>query len=108
MIEILLGSKVKEDILLFLLKNDEYYPSQLARILKFALISIQKQSDRLEEAGIVISTLQGKTRMYRFNPRYFFLNELKALLKKVYLSLPEEDKEKYIIRKRPRRKGKSL
>ena len=106
MIEILLGSRVKEEILLFLLKNDDYYPTQLARVLNYALISVQRQSDRLEEAGVVISKLKGKTRIYRFNPRYYFLNELKALLEKVYKSLPQEDKEKYIIRKRPRRRGK--
>ena len=108
MIEILLGSKVKEEILLFLFKNDEYYPSQLAKILNYALISIQNQSDRLEQAGVVISTLKGKTRIYQFNPRYFFLPELKALINKVFTVLPEEDKEKFIIRKRPRRKGKPL
>lgn len=108
MIEILLGSKVKEEILIFLLKNGEYYPTQLAGILNYALISIQKQSDRLEEAGIVISVLKGKTRVYSFNPRYFFLNELMALMEKVYRVLPKEDKEKYIIRKRPRRRRKPL
>ncbi len=75
------------------------------------LYSFQCALARLEKGGIVVSHKEGKTRLYQFNPRYPFLNELKAFLEKAYICFPDEIRQKYyepLVRKRPRRAGKPL
>ncbi|MFW6134869.1 MAG: ArsR family transcriptional regulator [Elusimicrobiota bacterium] len=60
-----------------------------------------------EEGRILVSQKKGNTRIFTFNPSYAFLDELKALLDKGKKMLPEEEIEKYYIkRKRPRKTGK--
>lgn len=111
MLESLFGSKVLEKILFYLLVNNKCYGSQLNSIFEESLSSFQKGLDRLEFGGIIVSFLEGKTRVYQFNPRYPFLSELKSFLKKAYAFLPIELRERFYqpkIRKRPRRKGKPL
>ena len=109
MLESLFGSKTIEKILFYLLVNNRCYGSQLSRIFNESLSPFQKALDRLETGGIIVSFLEGKTRIYQFNPRYPFLSELKELMQKAYEFLPSEFKEQFYqsaIRKRPRRKGK--
>lgn len=100
-----------EKVLFFLLKNRSCYGSQLSKVFEQALSPIQKVLDRLEDGGIIVSFLEGKTRIYQFNPRYPFLKELEAFLSKAYEFLPQEIKERYYEtkeRRRPRKKGKPL
>jgi hypothetical protein len=111
MLEPIFGTKNMEKVLFFLLMNQHCYGQQLSREFDEALSPFQKVLDRLENGGIVVSFLEGKTRSYQFNPRYPFLKELKSFLYKAYDFLPKEIKEKYYepkIRKRPRRRGKPL
>jgi hypothetical protein len=111
MLEPIFGSKTIEKILFFLLENKRCYGNQLKKIFNESLTPFQKSLDRLEIGGVIVSFLEGKTRIYQFNPRYPFLSELMIFLKKAYEFLPKELKEKYYdlkIRKRPRRKGKPL
>ena len=70
---------------------------------------IQNQLDKFEEGGALSFKMVGRSRLYQFNPRFYYLKELKALLNKALGSLPEEEIKKYYRnRKRPRRKGKPL
>lgn len=111
MLESLLGAPVIEKVLFYLLLNQKCYPSQMREVFQTPLYSFQRALVRLEKGGIIVSHREGKTLIYQFNPRYPFLNELKAFLEKAYQFLPEEIRKKYyepIIRKRPRRQGKSL
>ena len=111
MLESLFGNPVIEKILFFLIANEETYPSQLKNIFQSPLYSFQRAFARLEKGGAIVSHREGKTLIYQFNPRYPFLNELKAFLQKAYDFLPQEMREKYyepIMRKRPRRQGKPL
>lgn len=111
MLEPLFGSKIIEKILFFLLINNRCYGTQLSKTFNKALSHFQKGLDRLEAGSIIVSFLEGKTRVYQFNPRYPFLSELKAFLQKAYEFLPDELKEQHyrpIVRRRPRRKGKPL
>ncbi|MEI6242575.1 MAG: ArsR family transcriptional regulator [Chlamydiota bacterium] len=111
MLESLFGGKNVEKVFFYLLINDRCYGGLLRRTFGQALSPFQKVLDRLETGGIAVSFLEGKTRWYQFNPRYPFLQELKAFLTKAYAFLPQETKDKYyepVIRKRPRRKGKPL
>ena len=111
MLEAIFGGKNLEKVLFFILVNEQCYGAQLSRVFNQALSPFQKALDRLEDGGVVVSFLVGKTRSYQFNPRYPFLAELQAFLKKAYEFLPQEVKEKYYepkIRRRPRKKGKPL
>jgi DNA-binding transcriptional ArsR family regulator len=109
MLEALFGNIIVEKILLFLNIYGEGYPLGMAKTFNVPVNRIQQQLKRLEEGGIVVSRLAGRVRLYTFNPRYPFLNELKAFISKAYDFLPKEEKEKYYRqRTRPRRPGKPL
>ncbi|OVE75563.1 transcriptional regulator [bacterium E08(2017)] len=109
MIEPILGSKNAERVLIYLLARDQGYAREIARFWGADPDSIQKQLARLERGGILDSRLQGRTRLYRFNPRYSFLKELKALLNKALSFYPQDEQETIlVVRRRPRRKDKPL
>jgi predicted transcriptional regulator len=111
MLEKLFGNIVIEKILFYLLANQTGYASELKDALQIPLYSIQIALARLERGGIIVRQSQGKTQVYQYNPRYPFLEELQAFLRKAYSSLPEEMRKKWYespVRKRPRRKGKPL
>jgi hypothetical protein len=68
---------------------------------------VQQQLKRFELAGLLVSLLKGRTRLFTWNPRYPFLEEIRALLRKALQSLPEDEKQRYFSqRRRPRRTGK--
>ena len=70
---------------------------------------IQQQLKRLEDGGVVVSLMVGRTRQFQFNPRYPFLKELKALIQRAMEYLPEKEMQKYYRKRtRPRRKGKPI
>ncbi|MCX6990985.1 MAG: winged helix-turn-helix domain-containing protein [Chlamydiae bacterium] len=111
MLEKLFGNVVIEKILFYLLVNETSYGAQIATSFGMPLYSVQVALGRLEQGGVIVRQPIGKTQVYQFNPRYPFLVELKAFLKKAYDCLPEDFKRKYYeapVRKRPRKKGKSL
>lgn len=109
MIEPILGSTNAERVLLFLLAREQGYTREIARLWGSDPDSVQKQLVRLERGGVLDSRSVGKTRLYRFNPRYSFLKELKALLNKAlsFYSL-EQQESLLVVRRRPRRKDKPL
>jgi DNA-binding transcriptional ArsR family regulator len=105
----LLGSSLREWILLYLMTRDEAYARELAQALGCALRAAQKQLEALEEGDVVYSRLRGRTRLYRLNPRYPFRRELEALLRRVLEALPTGERERfYVPRLRPRKPGKPL
>jgi predicted transcriptional regulator len=111
MLEKLFGNVVIEKILFYLLVNEKGYATEIKGALQIPLYSVQIALARLEQGGIVARQPKGKTQVYQYNPRYPFLNELKAFIQKAYSSLPEEIRKRFYeapIRKRPRRKGKPL
>ena len=109
MIEVLLGSKNAERVLLYIFTREEGYAREIARFFEADLKSIQNQLDKLEAGGVLVSREVGRTRPYIFNLRYPFLNELKSLLEKAISFYPQEEQDALILnRRRPRAKGKSL
>jgi DNA-binding MarR family transcriptional regulator len=109
MLEALLGSQDEERALMYLNCREEGYPRQMARETGATFSSLQTQLRRLEEAGILYSERFGRTRVYRFNPRYPFLGELRALLTKALRFYPEAERELLLMsRQRPRLAGKPL
>ena len=109
MIEVLLGSKNAERVLIYVFAREEGYPREIARFFNTDLKSIQNQMDKLEAGGILVSREVGRTRPYVFNLRYPFLTELKALLQKALSFYPTKEQEELVMnRRRPRARGKEL
>ena len=109
MIEAILGSKNAERVLIYVFAREEGYAREIANYYKTGLTPIQKQLDKLEVSGVLVSREVGRARPYVFNPRYPFLNELKSLLEKALSFYPLEERDDLIMnRRRPRAKGKAL
>ncbi len=81
----------------------------MAAVLGGRLTGIQQQLRRLEEGGIVVSRLVGRTRLYQFNPRCHYLAELQQLLERALQALPKAEFERYYRRRTaPARRGKAV
>jgi GTP-sensing pleiotropic transcriptional regulator CodY len=103
----LFGSENRERVLIFLKARGEGYASEIAAFFNTDLYSIQNQLERLESGGVIVSRSVGRTVVYQFNPRYFLLSELEALLEKAILFYPKDLREELLMnRRRPRRRGK--
>lgn len=110
MLEGVLGNATAEKVLLFLEQYEEGYALGIARTFDDLPVSmIQRQLERLEAAGVLVSRLQGRTRVFTWNPRFAFESELRALLRKALKLLPASERARYFAaRRRPRRAGKPL
>ncbi len=108
-LEVLLGSVNKERVLQYILAFEEGYAREIARFYETDLTPIQKQLEKLELGGVLISREAGRTRLYSFNPRYAFLGAMKELLEQARGYYPPEDIDRLtMVRKRPRRSEKKL
>ena len=109
MFEDLFGSKNRERVLQFILANNQGYAKEIADFYESSVDPIQKQLERMELGAILVSQTVGRTRLFMFNPRYPFKNELEALLLKAReFYEPSEIERLTKQRKRPRRTGKPL
>ncbi len=109
MLEPLLGSVNSERVLIFLLARNECNATEISRFFETDLYGIQRQLDKLESGAVLVSRKVGRTRLYEFNPRYAFLDELKSLLEKALTFYPDDVREGLLMnRRRPRRRGKPL
>jgi predicted transcriptional regulator len=111
MLEYLYGNKNVEKILIYLFLHNKANATELSHAFGTSLDPIQKTLRKLEEGGLLVSFLEGRTRVFQWNPRYPFLQEIKILTKKSYEFLPTNIQEIYYQltkRKRPRKTGKPL
>ena len=109
MLEAILGSSSSERALMFILAREEGFAREIARFFETDLTPIQKQLEKLEAAGILVSRVAGRTRLFSFSPRYPMIDELRALLEKTLQFYPDDLRERLLMsRRRPRRKGKPL
>jgi hypothetical protein len=109
MLEVLFGSKTAERVLIYIFTREEGYPREIARFFNTDLKSVQRQMDKLEAGGVLVSRQMGRTRPYVFNPRYPFLSELKSLLEKAVSFYPQGQRDELVMnRRRPRARGKVL
>jgi predicted ArsR family transcriptional regulator len=95
MLEPVFGNATVEKILFILEAYGQAYPTGLAKLFGTSVNGFQQQLKRLEDGGVVVSLMVGRTRLYQFNPRYPFLKELKALIQKAMEYLPEKEIQKY-------------
>jgi len=100
MLSALFGSENAEKVLQFLNIRGSGYPREMATFYDIDVYAIQKQLEKFELGGLVVSKLVGRTRVYGFNPRYAFLSELKALLEKAFQFYPPEEIERLKMNRR--------
>ena len=93
MLEPLLNSKTKENVLIFLIAREEGYATEIARFFDVDLYGVQNQLDELETGGILVSKKVGRTRLFTLNPKYALIDELKSLLQKALSFYPADIKE---------------
>ena len=110
MLEGVFGNATAEKVLLYLEQFEEGYALGIARAFDNLPVSmVQRQLERLEAAGVLVSKLQGRTRVFTWNPRFAFKTELRALLRRALKLLPAAERERYFVaRRRPRRTGQPL
>lgn len=102
------GGVTRTRALLSLYLLGESYARELSRLLGVGLSSVQLALRGLERDGLVAARSAGRTRMYRLDPRYFALEELRRYLAR--LAEPERELNAAVaaMRRRPRRSGKPL
>jgi DNA-binding transcriptional ArsR family regulator len=109
MLDKVLGSEVAMKIMFHLIHYGEIYPTAVANDYKLSLSAVQKQFERYEQAGILVSKLVGKTRVYFFNKKSKAAIAFMNFIKIYYDGLSIEDREKiFSERRRPRRGGKPV
>ena len=105
----LFGTENSERVLIFLLSRNEGYAREIAEFYGTNLYAVQRQLDKLEAGGVLVSRMAGRMRLYQFNPRYTFLTELKQLLEKAFSFYPADIREELTMnRRRPRKREKPL
>lgn len=109
MLEALFGNKTAEKVLLYLQNYDEGYGREIAETFSIPLVQVQNQLRRFEQGGLLVSKLNGRTRVYRWNPRNPFVPKVQQLLEQILGFLSDTELKKYYRRRqRPRKPGKPL
>lgn len=109
MLEAVVGSEGAERVLLFLVARNQGYPLEIAEAFDMSVSNVQKHLERMERDGLLVNEKVGRTRVYRFNPRYAFKDEVEALLNKALSVGPDTLRDLLLLdRHRPRRRGKPL
>ena len=108
MLERIFGNASAEKVLLYIEQYGEGYATAIAKNFDGVSLNMaQRQLERFERAGALVSSLKGRTRLYTWNRRYPFLAELRAFLAKALDALPAAERSRYFSeRRRPRRAGK--
>ena len=81
-LQTIFGSGSSAGVLTFLVAYQRGYASEIARFLDVDLFAIQKQLEKFEVEGLLISRIEGRTRIYTFNLKHPLHKELKSLLEK--------------------------
>jgi len=102
----LFGSESAYQVLMFLQNYEKGYATEIARTYDTQLNQIQKQLNKFEELGILISRKEANARVFYFKQSPV-TDSLRQFLKDMLDLLPKSTLEKYYRdRRRPRRFGK--
>jgi len=109
MLDTLFGSKSAKKVLFYLQNYGEGYGREIAQTFGVGPIQVQNQLKKLEEEGLLVSRLAGRTRIYTWNPRNPLVKPLRTFLETATDALPEPEIQAYYRkRRRPRKPGKPL
>lgn len=108
-LEALFGNRTAAKLMLYLFHYAEAYATGMARDLGSALSPVQRQLDKFEAAGLLVSKMVGNTRVFSFNPRQPATKKLKELIQVFYEAMSLQERERlFSTRRRPRRRGKPV
>jgi len=108
-LEAIFGNRTAASVLLFLENYDSGHASRIAKAYGIQLFAVQKQLQKLEAAGVLVSRKVGRTRVFEFNPRNPVTERLRQFLAAELRALPQDiTAEFFRERQRPRRSGKPL
>jgi outer membrane protein OmpA-like peptidoglycan-associated protein len=80
MLEFLFGNKTAVQVLLYLEKRKGAYATEISQKLKIPLNMVQKQLERFERGGVLVSEYQHRRKIYSWNSHFPLHRELKKLL----------------------------
>lgn len=105
----MLGSSAAEAALLHLFHYGDSYGRAISADFGVSLDSVQRQLDKLERMGVLVSKWQGRTLIYMWNPKSRAASRLKDLVAVAYEGLsPQISAEKFAKRRGPRAKDKPV
>ena len=105
----LFGSVTTKRILLHLFHYGEIHAGGIAQDFNSSVTPFARKLNSLEEEGILVSRLVGRTRLYQLNPKSAYTNALRKLVEVAYETMPLTEREKvFHVRRRPRKKGKPV
>lgn len=108
-LETLFGNRTAAKLMLYMFHYGEAYATGAARDLGSALSPVQRQLDKFEASGLLVSKLLGNTRVYSFNPKLPVTRRLRDLVQLFYEAIPLEERERlFPTRRGPRRRGKPV
>jgi DNA-binding transcriptional ArsR family regulator len=102
MLAALFGNPTAEKVLMFLALNGDGYAQEIADRFALSLSMVQNQLIRLQRGGVLVSIERGRMRFFSFNPRFRFADEIVAMLRRAADYLPERDRDRFLVRRRPR------
>jgi hypothetical protein len=100
MLEYLFANKSVEKVLIYLSLHGEANASQLRTRFDSALDPIQKALGKLEKGGLLVSSFEGRVRVFKWNASYPLLKEIQTLAKNAYEQLPNREKQLYQTEKK--------
>lgn len=102
----LFGSESAYRVLMYLENFGRGYASEMARTYGISLNQVQNQLRKFEELGLLVSRMEGPTRVFYFKQGPVS-DALRVFLREMLERLPEETiRGLYRERRRPRRYGK--
>ena len=108
-LEAICGNRSAAQVLLYLEAYGTGYGKGIADTYGVAVSAIQRQLQRLEARGVLVSHMVGSSRLFEFETRNPTVRVLRELLRTELEALPEATTRRFFRqRQRPRRTGKAL
>jgi hypothetical protein len=108
-LEVTFGGRGATLVMLYLQNYGSAHGSGVASTFELPVSVVQKQLQKFEAGGLLVSRMVGSTRLYEWNPRSQVAKSLRAFLQDYLDQLPRDQLEAYFReRRRPRRPGKRL
>lgn len=102
----LFGSKAAYQVLMYLENYEQGYASLISKTFGMSLSQTQKQLQKFEQLGLLVSRNEGSARVFYFK-RSPVVDALRKFLSSMLEVLPDSTINKYYReRRRPRRHGK--
>ena len=111
LLETVFGNRTAACVAAYIEQYGEAYASQIAKAFGMPVSQVQKQLRRLAAGGLLVNKMQGRTRIYFWNPRAASVKGLRMAISTeiaAFLESGDPLAETFLQRRRPRREGKPL